>query len=221
MRRFVAKLLKERETIMENLTCKTPAPSTRTEAWTAWEAAVLELTGRNVSRERPHLKKFWRKFNSKKWELFALEIYPNRNEVSVKTLDGRIVKVAVIIGVGVNEPPFVTQYRVNREKYPEFAERQDKMIATGAMEAGLLTKVNEPLVKRVCYKEYGMYYTYSLRYYNAPTIYELLENGSIVSCKVDPEAVYWIPAEPEYLDDTRKVHCQDKDLLIQKLKDGL
>lgn len=206
---------------MENLTCKTPSPSTRAEAWAAWEAAVLALTGRSTPVERPHLKKFWSRFDRKSWVFFAMEVWPNRNEVTVLNLDGRVVKANVIVGPGVGARPLVTQYRVNREKYPDLAERQDRMIALGAVTARQLTRVDEPLVRRVSYEEYGRYYTYSTKYRSRPVLRELLGDGSIVSYELDPKAVYWVPAEPEGLKDTARLHCRDKDFLIRKLKDGL
>ena len=99
---------------MKDITANAPHPGSRTEAWVAWEAAVLEMQGiSTVKRVSKHAKKFWKDFDDwYGWWLYAIDARPNRSEVLVEKIDGQKVWVDVRIGA--------LHHKDKKEKYNKY-----------------------------------------------------------------------------------------------------
>lgn len=81
---------------MDRVTCKTPAPTGRKEAWAAWESAHLSQFDRKFP-VRAHMKVWEKEFRGgSRWWLYAVDVRPNRMEVKVRRLsDGEEIWIKI------------------------------------------------------------------------------------------------------------------------------
>ena len=107
----------------------TPAPISRTEAWAAWEAAVLSQYSKEYSK-RAHLKNWTKAFEHKgtSWFLFAHKTRPNRGEVLVHPFRGGEEWINILRPYLEDKKHHWQRYKINAALYPKLAERQQAVL---------------------------------------------------------------------------------------------
>lgn len=115
------------------LTANVPHSTSRSTAWSAWEAAILELQGRrSPPRQSSHQKKFWEKYNhpTSGWWLYALDAMPNRSEVLVEKLNGDRVWISINVGApyaNVKSKQFlykiVKEFEIERQRQIDYINK--------------------------------------------------------------------------------------------------
>jgi hypothetical protein len=117
-------------------TVKTPAPSSRGEAWLAWEASVLS-SYRSLLPVRVHRKRFDAVLNgSKRWWLYALDTRPNRGEILVKTFSGEEVWVPILTYRDERWKKGVWSYYQINPQFSDLHARQIKLHREGNLSWG-------------------------------------------------------------------------------------
>lgn len=113
-----------------SVSCTTPSPASRKEAWAAWEAAHLSGLDRKFP-VRKHLKIWERVFRGpSRWWLYAIDTRPNRMEVKVRLLSSG-EEIWVKIGLAHSRTAAFEKYAVVNGTQ-EMLERQHLLHRIGA-----------------------------------------------------------------------------------------